>query len=63
MLIPDGWFQGKKAVLRTNTAGDWVQIDDGTEFCVRNGKIYALQNDIGQVDDFRRIYDLLRKKP
>ena len=62
MDIRDGWFKGKKAELRTNAAGDWVRIDEDTEFCVKDGKTYLSIDDIGHVDDFRRIYDLLREK-
>lgn len=62
MMISDGWFEGKRAELRTNQAGDWVRIEDGTEFCVRDGKIYLSIDDAGHEDEFRRIYDQLRNK-
>jgi len=60
MIISDGWFQGKKAELTTNQAGDWVRIDDDTQFCVRDGKIYLSIDDAGHEGEFRLIYDQLR---
>lgn len=62
MIISDGWFQGKNAELRTNAAGDWVRIDDDTQFCVKDEKYYLSIEDVGHVDEFRRIYDHLQKK-
>lgn len=62
MQIPDGWFKDKKAELTTSAAGDWVRIDVDTNFCVKEGRFYVCPDDIGHVDEFRRIYDLLRKK-
>jgi hypothetical protein len=63
VVISDGWFQGKKAELRTNAAGDCVRIEDGTEFLVKDGKTYISPDDVGHVDEFRRIYEQLRKRP
>jgi hypothetical protein len=62
MIIPDGWFQGKKAELGTNAAGDWVQIDQETHFFVKDGRFYLSIEDIDHIEEFRHIYDLLRAK-
>lgn len=62
LIIPGGWFGGRTAKLRTNTAGDWVRIDGDTEFCVKDGKISLSIDDVGQAGEFRRIYDLVRKR-
>lgn len=62
MILRDGWFQGKKAELRTNAAGDWVRIGEDSEFCVKEGKFYVSVDDIGHLDEFRLIYGLLREQ-
>ncbi|MGH9765549.1 MAG: hypothetical protein ACREDR_40910 [Blastocatellia bacterium] len=39
--------------------GGWVRIEEHTEFCVKDGKIYLSIDDVGHVDEFLHIYDHL----
>jgi hypothetical protein len=58
MIIPDGPFQGKEAILTTGC--DCVLINGETGFCVKDGKIIC---EIGYDQrDLQRVYDLLRKR-
>jgi len=58
MIIPNGPFQGKEAMLTTEC--DWVVIKGETGFCVRDGKI------ISEIEydqrDLQYVYDLFRKR-
>lgn len=58
MIIPDGPFQGKEAILTTNC--DCVLIKGEAGFCVKDGKI------VSEIDcdqrDLQHVYDLLRKR-
>jgi len=58
VIIPDRPFQGKRAHLRTTAEGEWVRIEDETDFCVdKQGKI---KFDIEYSErDLRHVYDLL----
>lgn len=60
MIIPDGWFRGKKAVLRSTAEGDWVRIEGETEFDVTDGKISS-ETEYDQ-RDLQHVYDLLRAR-
>jgi hypothetical protein len=58
VIIPDGPFQSKEAVLIVGC--DCVLIEGETVFCVKDGKIYSL---IEQDErDPRHFYDLFRKE-
>lgn len=61
MDISEGWFQGRKATLKRNAAGDWVHIGQDIEFLVKDGKFYLLVEDSGHLDEFKRIYSQLQK--
>ena len=58
MIIPDGPFQGKEAILTTGC--DCMLIKGETGFRVKDGKITF---EIGYDErDLRHVYDLLRKR-
>jgi endo-beta-N-acetylglucosaminidase D len=58
MIIPDGPFQGKEAILTTSC--DCVLIKGEAEFWVKDGKI------VSEIDydqrDLQHVYDLLRER-
>src|SRR5579863_3670502 len=57
VTIPDGWFRGKKAQLKSTAEADWVRIEGETEFCVRDGKIIS-ETGYDQ-RDLQYVYNLL----
>lgn len=61
VIIPDGWFKGKKAELKRTADGDWVQIEGETEFRYKNGQIATLPEGYDE-RDLRYVYDLLRDR-
>lgn len=60
MIIPDGWFSGKEAELKSTPEADWIRIEGETEFCVKDGKIIS-GTDYDQ-RDLQYVYDLLRTR-
>ena len=60
MIIPDGWFRGKKAEVKSTAEGDWVRIEGETEFCVKDGKIISEMN--YDQRDLQYVYDLFRTR-
>lgn len=61
MIIPDGWFGGKNAELKSTADGDWVLIEGETEFRYKNGEIATLPEGYDE-RDLRHVYDLLRER-
>jgi hypothetical protein len=64
MIIRDGPFQGRKALLTTTLEGDWVRIEgEESEVEFRVGKddkiIFPIDYD---ERDLRHVYDLLQKR-
>lgn len=63
LIIRGGSFEGKKAELRADAAGDWVRIAGETVFCVKDGHIkwdpFLIDYD---ERDLLYVYELLRKK-
>jgi len=60
VIIPDGWFRGKKAEVKSTAEGDWVRIEGETEFCVKDGKIISEMN--YDQRDLQYVYDLFRTR-
>lgn len=61
VIIPDGWFRGKNAELKSTADGDWVLIEGETEFRYKDGTIATLPEGYDE-RDLRYVYDLLRKR-
>lgn len=65
MIISGGWFKGKNAELKREPTVDRVRIyEEGFEldFIMQNGKLYTSVENVGHVEEFRRIYDQLSHK-
>jgi hypothetical protein len=58
MVIPEGRFQGKAAILTVGC--DCILIEREIGFCVKDGKI-IFPTDGYDERDLRHVYDLLRR--